>query len=158
MKVVGVNSSLNVRCSSSSWRPMGIPLASWGRKQEMFSFFPLCLLSLFSLLSLQSPWSLFREDNRSFGCCVSNQEAPALQLYVSPPLPERSCWATFGLATALSAIAFSTAVISLALSPHLWSNPYTSGCTNQWMSQVYWYMLCRGTFFLFMDVWLVVNE
>ena len=146
MRVVGVNCSLNVQCSSSSWRPMGIPLASWGRKQEMFSFFPLCLLSSFSLLSLQSPWPLFREDNGSFWCCVSNQEAPTPQLHVSPPLPERSRWATVGLATALSATAISTVIISLALSPHLWSNPYTSGCTDQWISQVYWYMLCRGTF------------
>ena len=80
------------------------------------------------------------------GCCVSNQEPPTPQLYVPPPLPERSCWVTVGLVTALSAITISTAVISLALSPHLWSNPYTSGCTNQWISQLYWYMLCRGTF------------
>ena len=80
------------------------------------------------------------------GCCVSNQEPPTPQLYVPPPLPERSCWVTVGLVTALSAITVSTAVISLALSPHLWSNPYTSGCTNQWISQLYWYMLCRGTF------------
>ena len=128
MRVVGVNCSLNVQCSSSSWRPMGL-LQPEGESKKCFPYFLfVCFLHL--PFYPRSHHDLYSERTTGLsGCCVSNQDPPTPQLYVPPPLPERSCWVTVGLATALSAITIYTAVISLALSPHLWSNPYTSGCT-----------------------------
>ena len=75
MRVVGVNCSLNVQCSSSSWRPMGL-LQPEGESKKCFPYFLfVCFLHL--PFYPRSHHDLYSERTTGLsGCCVSKQDPP----------------------------------------------------------------------------------